>query len=465
MPREFLFAGIVILVAAIGEAASAQTFTPCEDAASFPELAGSVCVLAPAPLDHEGGDGGEGIELFVRKFPAAGEAKGQIWLVAGGPGESGASFYPFLDTLRRSFPGYDLIVPDHRGTGYSSKLCPVEEAPESPDGIALAGEEWEGCIGALHQDPARAGFFSITQAARDLSMLIERYRGQGAVYVYGVSYGTQLVLRTMQAAPPRVDGLILDSLVPPERTDRWDLSRRTSVTDEVGRSFLDDRERAAYARLLRAADASPPWLDRVPGRDLKGFMGALLDLPELRMAIPIMVDELLSDDTATLDRTLVRLNHLSARFSRYPQSPSSLPLVMVISGSENSARPGLTPTMVAEEATSAWFTSPLPGYLAANPMPLYGRDGLFGGVPDQLPSTLVLHGTRDPKTPYAGALARIEALPGADDIRLMTVEGAPHFILFTAPDCFEAAASAFVDGGVTASRCVIPGVDENGNGT
>lgn len=465
MPRWFLIAGIAVLASAVGQAARAQAFTPCEDAASFPELAGSVCVLAPAPLDHDGGEAGETLELFVRKFPAAGEAKGQVWLVAGGPGESGASFYPFLDTLRRSFPGYDLIVPDHRGTGYSSKLCPVEEAPASPDGIALAGEEWGGCIGALHQDPARAGSFSITQAARDLSELIARYRGEGAVYVYGVSYGTQLVLRTMQAAPPRVDGLILDSLVPPDQTDRWDLSHRTSVTDEVGRSFLDVREAAAYARLLRAAEASPPWLDRVPGRDVRGFMGALLDLPELRSDIPVMVDELLAGDTATLERARVQLEALSARFSRYPQSPSSLPLVMVISGSENNARPGLTPAIVAEEAASAWFTSPLPGYLAANPMPLYARDSLFGGQPERLPPTLVLHGTRDPKTPYAGALARIEALPGAEGIRLTTVEDAPHFILFTAPACFEAAVSAFVGGGVPDSVCAMAGLDGNRNGT
>ena len=82
--------------------------------------------------------------MFLRKFPAPRPAasRGTVWLVAGGPGESGASLYPMLPTLRRAFPGFDLVIPDHRGTGYSTRLCPQEEAVDSPGGMALAGAEW-----------------------------------------------------------------------------------------------------------------------------------------------------------------------------------------------------------------------------------------------------------------------------------------------------------------------------------
>jgi len=64
-------------------------------------------------------------------------------LIAGGPGESGASFYGMVAELRTTFPGLDLIMPDHRGTGFSTRMCPDEEAPGSPEGGALAGAEWE----------------------------------------------------------------------------------------------------------------------------------------------------------------------------------------------------------------------------------------------------------------------------------------------------------------------------------
>jgi pimeloyl-ACP methyl ester carboxylesterase len=34
----------------------------------------------------------------------------------------------FFDVLRPSFPDFDLILPDHRGTGFSGRLCPQEVA-------------------------------------------------------------------------------------------------------------------------------------------------------------------------------------------------------------------------------------------------------------------------------------------------------------------------------------------------
>jgi hypothetical protein len=106
-------------------------FIPCADADAKPALAGSLCARTTAPLDAQAPSGGR-IELFVRLFPATTHAVGQLWLVAGGPGESGASFYPLLARLRAAAPGYDLVIPDHRGTGFSTRLCPAEEAPASP---------------------------------------------------------------------------------------------------------------------------------------------------------------------------------------------------------------------------------------------------------------------------------------------------------------------------------------------
>lgn len=431
----------------------AQAFAPCNLDPALPELRESRCVTVEGPLDHARPDDGR-VALFVRKFPAVAERRGQIWLVAGGPGESGAAFYPFLDTLREAFPHHDLIIPDHRGTGNSSKLCPAQEAVDSPDGMGLAGEEWGPCIGAFYQDEARAHAFTITNAAHDLALLIGRYREAGEVQVYGVSYGTQLVLRMMQVAAPELDGIVLDGLVPPETAPQWDLGHRTRVIDTVGRALLDAEQEAAYAALLTGVTPDTPWLEQVPGRDLRRFMATLLTFPDLRSRIPLIVDELSRGDTGTLDRTRADLVVLVEGLGRYPQSSPSLPLVMLISGSENNSRRDLDEITVAAEAQDALFVSPLPGFLAANPLPLYDRDEWFGHAPASLPRTLVIHGTLDPNTPYEGAVAHVARLGEKGPVQLSTVEGGAHFLLFAAPVCFVATAGSFVGGAQAPDVCV-----------
>jgi len=448
-----LAVGLMLALLCSGGEARAQSFVPCEDSSAFAELQGSQCAVAAVPLNHARTDRGQ-VELFVRKFPAAAERRGQIWLVAGGPGESGGAFYPFLGTLRRAFPHHDLIMPDHRGTGYSSKLCPEQEAASSPDGLSLAGEEWGPCIGAVYQDQARAHAFTITNAAKDLSFLIGRYREPGEVQLYGVSYGTQLVLRMMQVAPPALDGMILDGLVPPESADQWDLSHRTAVIDATGRALLDADQEAAYAQLLVDAAPDAAWLDKVPGRNLRRFMGTLLTFPEMRARIPSIVDELARGETDLLERTIANLTRTVAVLGRYPQSSPSLPLVMLISGSENNARADLTEATVAAEAEGTLFVSPLAGFLATNPLPLYPRDAWFGGSPATLPRTLVIHGTLDPNTPYEGALAHVAALREVGPVQMSTVEGGAHFLLFVAPACFIRTTGAFVAGSAVPDTCV-----------
>lgn len=454
MIRTIALAASVVLAAfCFAGEARAQSFAPCDVDPAFPELQGSQCVTVEGPLDHAHADAGR-VELFVRKFPAVAERRGQIWLVAGGPGESGAAFYPFLDTLRRAFPHHDLVIPDHRGTGNSSKLCPVQEAVDSADGRGLAGEEWGPCIGAFYQDAARAHAFTITNAAHDLAILIARYREAGEVQVYGVSYGTQLVLRMMQVAPLELDGIVLDGLIPLETDETQDIGRRTAVIDSVGRALLDDGQEAAFGALLAEAKPDAPWLAQVPGGDLRRFMARLLTFPTLRERIPTIIDELARGDTATLVRTGADLMVLTGSLGRYPESTPSLPLVMLISGSENNGRRGLDEATVAAEAEGALFVSPLPGFLAANPFPLYDRDAWFGGAPASLPRTLVIHGTLDPNTSHEGALAHLAQLRERGPVELSTVEGGAHFLLFVAPQCFVATAGAFVRGAEAPGVCV-----------
>lgn len=453
MYRSSVSSAFLAFASFIAAPAAAQKFKPCDDAKSMPALAGSLCSIAKTPLDPQV-KGGPEVELFVRKFPApeARRRRGEIWLVAGGPGETGASFYPVLPTLRRAFPDHDLVIPDHRGTGYSSKLCPVQEAPDSPAGMSLAGNEWGPCIGFLHANADRSRAFTITNASHDLASLITRFRQPGSVYVYGVSYGTQLVLRMMQAAPVKLDGIILDGMVPAEADASLDLSHRTEVVDAVGRATLTSGQADRYRALL--AQKEPAWIGDVPGRDLRRFLGRLLNFPALRARIPAIIDGLSSNDRAPLIQAVSAMQVEVAPLAAFPQSPPSLPLVMLISGSENNERKNLTAALVAEEAKEALFTSPLPGLLVDSPMPFYTRDAFYGRVPQRLPRTLVMHGTLDPNTPYDGAKAHAAILSAAGGkINFSTVAGGAHFLALVAPECFIQGASAFVSRRTPPARC------------
>ncbi len=429
-----------------------DAFAPCDDRVTHPSLAATQCAVIAVPLDHATPDAGT-VELFIRKFPADGISQGQLWLVAGGPGESGASFYPFIDTLRAAAPGFDLLVPDHRGTGFSSRLCPAEEAAASEAGSALAGEEWGTCFGALNEQPSRTTSFTITNAARDLDVLLSRLGRGERRYVYGVSYGTQLVLRLLSvSARTDIDGVILDSLVPLESDTELDLSHRSAVTDRAGREVLRDCDTRPECRRYFPAGAEqatsrllarPDIAEQVDG-NLKYQLAALLDFPETRAMLPHVIAGLQANDPAWLAFANDRLGALSSALGTYPQSASSIPLVGLISRSENNARPDLTAEVIEREELAYLFASPLPSLLLTGGVPTYPRDANFGSLPAAIPPTIVLHGTLDPKTPHHGAGEHVAKLKASGNIVLVPINGAPHFILMTAPHEFKLVIQEFL---------------------
>jgi pimeloyl-ACP methyl ester carboxylesterase len=437
--------------ARVGPASALADFMPCTDAAPD-HLAGSLCAVAKAPLRHDDAASGE-VELFVRKFPTQGISRGDVWLVAGGPGEAGAGFYGLLDRFRAAFPGYDILVPDHRGTGRSSRVCVAEEAADSPGGRGLEGAEWGSCFGQLGARSPWVRSFTVTQAAHDLHDLIGRYSHGRETYVYGVSYGTQLVLRMMTVAPPTaLKGIVLDSLVPPDGSEVWDLSHRSQVVDAVGREVLADcdRDPACHAKvgssaieaLQRVVD-DPERANLFPGGQPKAFLGALLDAPDARAMIPDVIADALAGKKDAIERAQTTLEAFYAPFMS-PDAASSIPLVALISASENNARPTLTREDIAAESQALLFTSSLPLQLLGGADMTYARDAAFGHDPTRLPPVLVLQGDRDPKTPHAGAVARAETLAKAGEVQFVTVEDAPHYVVLTDPRHAEDAINAFV---------------------
>jgi pimeloyl-ACP methyl ester carboxylesterase len=209
---------------------------------------GAECATVAVPLRWAEPDG-ETIELFVKRYRATSEPRGQLWLLAGGPGGSGAEFdfQVFDEPIQDFYPSFGEMAPDleiylldHRGTGRSSRLgCPSGEDPAGVSGRYVAEEEWADCLTEVEGEwgPRLAGF-TITEAATDLGMLVDRTRhGDEPVFVYGVSYGTLWAQRYLHVFPRQASGVVLDSICSPgecELTFGYD-----DGFDEVGNAILD----------------------------------------------------------------------------------------------------------------------------------------------------------------------------------------------------------------------------------
>lgn len=430
----------------------------CEDANESEVLLDSQCTYINVPLSHSESNGPQ-ISLFTRIFPASKTRRGTVLLLAGGPGESGASFYADIEFFRDVFAHYDLIVPDHRGTGYSSKLCEPEETPASEGGLNLVGEEWGRCFGQLYAAIDRAHAFNLDNAAHDVATVIEALQLRGDTYLYGVSYGTALALAVAERTDAKLTGIMLDSLMPLPGDEQESLGYRSQLTDRVGREILTRCSSSpscplgsdaidGYHDLLERIDSGEPvpGLEAVPDGNIRQLFGLFLDVSSTRIQVPTIVSAMASgaeNSRALVEQATKTYEAFWSPILAFDQATGSIPLTSLMSGSEFNARKDLTAEQVESEKADLLFTSPVPAYLASNQFPLYEANVVQSTTAD-LPPLLVLHGTLDPKTSFDGAMRRIEVLRTMTDVNVITLIDAPHAAYLTAKDCIRQPLRDFV---------------------
>ena len=125
--------------------AGAVNWSPCPVSSDESFGGGAECATIKVPLDWSDPDGPK-IDFFVKRLPAVMQpSRGQLWFLNGGPGYSGADYDNFAKAQT-----IDLYLPDHRGTGRSSRLgCPTYESDESEGGFNLSQAELPGCVDEL----------------------------------------------------------------------------------------------------------------------------------------------------------------------------------------------------------------------------------------------------------------------------------------------------------------------------
>jgi pimeloyl-ACP methyl ester carboxylesterase len=213
----------------------AIAWMPCE-LQDAPGLAAE-CADVDVPLDWDHPEG-EHITLWVEHLIAAEPSGRSMWALMGGPGQSGQDFEGLAALVAARDPGLDIYMPDHRGTGRSTRLlCSEQEAPLSEGGPQITPSEWPACRDAMVERWGDGlAHFSTTSAARDVEFLIDvEHEEADQVVVLGISYGTYLANRYLMIAPEQADGVVLDSMCMPG--DCW-LSRQDLWEDEAGRAIL-----------------------------------------------------------------------------------------------------------------------------------------------------------------------------------------------------------------------------------
>lgn len=160
---------------------------------------------------------GRKISLNVMRIPAlTNTAADPLFVVVGGPGgaavQSAPQYLPYFRDLQKK---RDIIFVDQRGTGDSNGLqCPLGENQLSPmkdaEKRARIEELAVDCVAGLD---ANLEFYTTPYAVQDLEQ-VRRALGYQQVNMWGVSYGTRVILAYMHTYPAVLRTAVLDSLAP-----------------------------------------------------------------------------------------------------------------------------------------------------------------------------------------------------------------------------------------------------------
>src|SRR5436190_17394645 len=206
---------------AAAPASAALSFGPC------PEGPGFECATVAVPLDRSGRVPGT-IPLSGERRTASGSplaaSQTAVLALAGGPGQAADPLAGDLaKAIAPALTTRDMLVFDQRGTGRSSPLsCPIFSDTRA---LAQATEATlaplvERC--ALQIGPAR-GAFTTAESVEDIEA-VRHAAGYRKLVLYGTSYGTKVALQTAERSHQRVEALVLDSVVPPDGPEPFEIA-------------------------------------------------------------------------------------------------------------------------------------------------------------------------------------------------------------------------------------------------
>jgi pimeloyl-ACP methyl ester carboxylesterase len=426
------------------------------------------CATPSLPLraDEPAGDT---LSVYVKRYATPQSSRStQLWMLAGGPGASSIIYEHHADLLTQADDSLEIYLPDHRGTGDSSRLgCPFQEADTSQLGAYVAPPEWPGCAEAVQAEwGSRLDAFTVTNAANDIGILVESARRDDAqVVVFGASYGTFWGGRYLQLFPDQADGVILDAIAPPTASlarqdlhaDEASVDLFQACIDDPGcgprfagdpRAFaldLYDRLDAGHCPGIQIYGPARVLLRQAFGQMMMGWNGRRL-IP----AALVRADRCAGDDVAAIQQLF--------EYFFFPDAGSELLLrewgwvlsyYVVFSELFETPEPSIEQmaqwrdqAVVSRDVTSG-FDAPIAV------LPRYEHDRWYGGLADTGMPLLMLQGTWDPATRPGPAAVLRDHFTGEHQHWVEIPRGA-HGVLATLPtttgaSCGTAMVLSFLD--------------------
>lgn len=408
------------------------------------------CGSAYLPVDWQDPEGDK-MKIFVARITATTPRRGQLWMLQGGPGGAGSELYWVASGFAKLLPDLDIYLPDHRGTGQSTRLgCSKAEALSSPSGAGITWGEISSCREQLADywgDKLR--HFNVTNATRDLAALIELTREQGdEVLVWGASYGTYWGHRLLQVHPEPITGVVLDSVCPPQGCD---LSEYDANHDKVARDYLKACAADPFCRSKAGDNPAQKLLDLkaklaaghcaavgaglTDWDNLRGIVAWLMRTRMLRAAALGIIERLTRcdlTDVASLNGLLELIDPQDDQGGGgRPEFSSALNFHIGLSEMWFGDKPTLEAMLAAYDnmiaAPGAWQMFQL-----IDVWPTYVRDAFVGAWAQTTVPILLLTGTLDPQTPQFMAELAAKNLAGPNTW-LHVFPGAGHGVFMETP--------------------------------
>lgn len=393
------------------------TWMPCDISTSQGlQHNAAECASLEVPVRRDAATG-RTISLAIKRYKQTDRPRGQLWILAGGPGSAASDFEMDADFYLGLGRDLELYLLDHRGTGQSNRLtCETEEDPSSPAGTVIHDTEWLNCARTMldRWGEDLAGF-STTEAASDLGEAIALSRREAdSVYIYAVSYGTYVAERYLQLYPNQASGVILDSICAPGLCDllldydrQFDATARTIFgycrTDATCSNELGTDAWSHVTELSAALSQGHCPQIGWTSTTLRQILGFMVNTARLRDYMPALVRRA----ERCSDQDVEALGHFKEFVAGFDTEPSSFSQVLFahVTLSELSPRP---PPLAAEIADNvaglhASLDTGLRLAAAVGNWPNYPRDQYFGAFGATTLPLLMLNGTLDPATPLAVA--------------------------------------------------------------
>jgi pimeloyl-ACP methyl ester carboxylesterase len=257
------------------------------------------CATLTVPLDHSGRVPGRLHLRMVVSGPRA-APRGVLVFLTGGPGQPGVPFMARVQVkLATALRGYRLVMLDQRGTGRGALRCPaLQRAAGASDLAVPPPAAVSDCAAKL--GPKRR-FFTTADVVADLDML-RAALGVDRWTLDGVSYGTFVAEHYALAHPQHVSRLVLDSVVPHEGINPFQLETIHAVP-RVLRAACAERHCgtdpvADLAAVVRARHDGPALLDTLVTLSIAdpSYRAVPRALSEARAGRPARLDRLVAGE-------------------------------------------------------------------------------------------------------------------------------------------------------------------------